>query len=94
MVSCHTSGIAWDTIYNWNVDEFIDIYHSLQRNEARTYLKQFSCLQMAFGGDKKSLKEFINNASVWLPKEERQGGRKYTDDFLGMLGKSKMALKK
>jgi hypothetical protein len=93
MVFCHTSGFDWDTVYSWNVDQFIDIYHALQRNDSRAFLKQFSCLQMAFGGDKKGVKEFISAHSEWLPNEERQGGVKRTDDFISLVNKG-LKLKK
>ena len=93
MVECHTQGIEWPSIYNWSVDEFIDAYHSLQRLETRSFLKQFSCLQMAFGGDKKGVKEFVKTHSAWLPAHERSGGVKKVDDFIGLMRKSRMAKK-
>jgi len=85
MVFCRTQGFDWNDIYEWTVDEFIDMYHSLMRIDSRDFLKQFSCLQMAFGGDKKGVKEFVKNHSIWLPAQERQGGVKKVDDFMALL---------
>ena len=87
MVYCRTSGIPWDEIYNWTVDEFADTYHALQRNEARRCLRDFATLGQAFGGDKKSVKAFIDQTSVWLPACERGGGVKGTDDFVALIKK-------
>ena len=86
MVFCHTSGIAWDDVYNWNVDEFIDVYHALQRNHTRQFLQSFGGMQQAFGGDRKSIKAFIKSISAWLPPEER-GGRKGLNDFVDVVRK-------
>ena len=87
MVFCRTSGFKWEEVYNWNVDEFTDVYHALQRNDARAYLRDFSALSQAFGGDKKSVKKFVENASMWLPSNERNGGHKKVDDFVDLIRK-------
>jgi hypothetical protein len=76
MVFCRTSGFDWKEIYQWNVDEFSEIYHALQRNEARSYLSHFVSMGQAFGGDKKSIKAFLADSSKWLPDYEKVGGRK------------------
>ena len=85
MIECHIKGFGWEDVYYWTVDEFIDAYHSVKRIDARVFLKDFSCLQMAFGGDKKQVKEFINTHSIWLPAQERAGGVKKVDDFLELM---------
>jgi len=87
MLECQFAGFEWETIYNWNVDEFEEVYHGLKRKEARDTLNQFSCLQQAFGGDKKTIKSFIASVSAWLPTEERQGGAKNADDFIAVIKK-------
>ena len=87
MIECRTSGFDWEEVYNWNVDEFIDVYHSLQRNGTRDLLRGFSATQQAFGGDKKSVKAFIEQVSAWLPDEERNGGKKSADDFVSYMVK-------
>jgi hypothetical protein len=87
MVYCKTSGFDWSEVYEWNVDEFKEIYHALQRNDTRSTLRNFSTFGQAFGGDKKSVKKFIDDLSVWLPKEERNGGAKGTQDFVEMIRK-------
>lgn len=92
MVLCHTSGVAWESVYNWNVDEFIDVYHAIQRNHTRDFLQSFGGMQQAFGGDKKSIKAFIKSVSIWLPPEER-GDKKGVDDFLNLVRKG-LKLKK
>ena len=88
MIECKTSGFDWDEIYNWNVDEFIDVYHALQRNSTRDFLRGFSASQQAFGGDKKSVKAFVDQVSAWLPAEERNGGKKTADDFVSWMKRS------
>jgi uncharacterized protein with von Willebrand factor type A (vWA) domain len=88
MIECRTAGFGWDEIYNWNVDEFIDVYHALQRNDTRVLLRNFSATQQAFGGDKKSVTAFIDQVSAWLPAEERNGGKKTADDFVEWMRKS------
>ena len=85
MVECRTSGIGWDEIYNWNVDEFTEVYHALQRNDARLQLRNYSTIAHAFGGGKKEVKKFIDNLSVWLPAHERNGGAKGKDDFVQLI---------
>jgi len=87
MLQCRLSGFDWDEVYNWNVDEFTEVYHALQRNDARQQLRDFSTFSQAFGGDKKSVKKFIDGASVWLPVWERNGGAKGTDDFVSLIRK-------
>lgn len=87
MVLCRTSGFDWDEIYNWNADEFTEMYHALQRNDARKHLRDFSTISQAFGGDKKSVKKFVDDASVWLPAYERNGGAKGTEDFVDLIRK-------
>ena len=82
MVFCSTKGIPWDSVYNWNVDEFADVYHAIQRNEVRDHLVRFGALQQAFGGTKKTVKKFVDSLSVWLPAMERGGGVKQVDDFV------------
>ena len=84
MVFCQVSGFEWESIYNWTVDEFSDVFHSLQRNKAREILNGFSTMQQAFGGDKKSIKAFIKSVSVWLPAQER-GDVKGTQDFIDLV---------
>ena len=46
---------------------------------------------MAFGGDKKGVKEFIKSHSSWLPAQERGGGSGKVDDFIALMRKSRMA---
>lgn len=87
MLQCRLSGFDWDEVYNWNVDEFTEVYHALQRNVARQQIRDFSTLSQAFGGDKKSVKKFIDNASMWLPVWERNGGAKGKDDFVSLIRK-------
>lgn len=91
MVFCRTRNFDWEEIYDWNVDEFIDVYHALQRNDTRAFLQDFSASQQAFGGDPKSVKKFIKQVSAWLPSEERNGGKKSVDDFVSWMTKSKGA---
>lgn len=87
MVFCLTSGFKWSEVYEWNVDEFTEIYHALQRNDARSYLRNFSAVSQAFGGDQKSVQKFVEEASVWLPASERGGGAKGTEDFVDLVKK-------
>lgn len=87
MVFCRTSGFEWSEVYNWNVDEFKEVYHALQRNDARANLRQFATVSQAFGGDKKSVKEFVDQESQWLPAHERNGGAGNEDDFISVLRK-------
>lgn len=87
MVFCRTNGFEWEEVYNWNVDEFKEVYHALQRNDARACLRQFSTIGQAFGGDKNSVKEFVDNVSQWLPPEERNAGAKSSDDFISLAKK-------
>ena len=87
MISCRTAGFEWEEVYNWNVDEFTDVYHAMQRNDARAYLRDFSALSQAYGGDKKSITKFVENASIWLPAHERNGGAKGRDDFVSLIKK-------
>lgn len=93
MVECTKAGFAWEVVYNWNVREFGEIYRSLKRNAAREQLDTFICLQQAFAGDKKSVKKYIDNVSVWLPSLERNGGSKNVDDFVSIVTKG-LKLKK
>ena len=84
MVFCRSAGIPWKEVYNWNVDEFADVYHALQRNETRHFLRNFSGMQQAFGGDKKSIKTFLDSVMSWLPAEER-GAKKGVNDFVDLV---------
>jgi len=84
MVFCREKGYEWSEVYDWNVDEFKEVYHAIQRNDARADLRHFSIVSQAFGGDKKSVKEFISNVSAWLPSQERGQG---SDDFMKLAQK-------
>jgi len=94
MIFCRTSGFDWEEIYNWDVDEFTDVYHAVQRNRARDTLSLFSTVGQAFGGDKKSVKEYVKSVSVWLPAHERGGGAKSADDFITLMREGKFKLEK
>jgi hypothetical protein len=87
MIFCAGHGFSWDEVYNWNVDEFADAYQAMQRNHARDILSQFSLMQQSFGGTKKSVKDFVASVSVWLPKQEKDGGAKGTQDFVDLVQK-------
>jgi len=93
MLECVAYGMDWEAVYNWNVDEFSEVYHAVQRNNARSYLRNFSSLGQAFGGDKKSVKQFVDTASAWLPAQERNGGVKTANDFVEVVRKG-LKLKK
>ena len=93
MLECVSAGFEWNVVYNWNVEEFGDVYRAVKRTEARDTLHQFGCLQLAFGGDKKTIKNFVTSVSAWLPSEEREGGAKGADDFVALVRKG-LKLKK
>lgn len=94
MVFCREKGFEWTEIYYWNVDEFKEVYHALQRNDARSCLRQFTIIGQAFGGDKKSVKEFTDDIARWLPREERNSGTKGSEDYIAAMTKGKVSLKK
>lgn len=91
MVYCCTKGFDWHTVYDWSVDEFTDVYHSLQRTEARSFLHNFSALLTAQNGDTKAIKAFIKNNSLWLPQQEKQGTGNKVDDFIAAMKTGKSA---
>lgn len=84
---CVAQGFDSDEVYDWTVQEFSQVYKSLQRNRARDILLDFSKIQQAFGGDKKSIKAFVRSVSVWLPPQEREDGAKGTQDFVELVRK-------
>lgn len=59
----------------------------MQRNRARDTLLMFRTLGQSFGGDKKSVKSFVEDVSQWLPAEERNGGKKSPSEFLAAVQK-------
>lgn len=85
MLECRASGWEWDEVYHFNADEFKEVYHGLQRNNARANLRMFGTLGQAFGGSKESIKEFLAQESQWLPVCERPGGAGDALDFIEAL---------
>lgn len=70
------------------MDEFIELYHSIKKIEARRNLTQLALISHAFGGSKKENKGFIKSLSAWLPKWEKQNGGT-RDDFVSAFTKGR-----
>lgn len=83
-LECVNFGLTSKEVDDLYVPEFIKVYQSIRRIEARRDLKHLSIIGHAFGANKKENNKFMAHLSTWLPMWEKQGVRT-NDDFASVM---------
>jgi hypothetical protein len=83
--SCILAGWPEASVYELTVEEFGDLYQSVQRIQARNRRETLILMQNAFNGNKKTLKDFMKTIDQWLPSFEKGKAKGNADGLTSML---------